>query len=378
MDFDLTKEQQQLGDSIQRFVAREYAFEKRKGILRSEEGMSREVWAHLAEMGLLALQVPEEHGGMGGAPIETMLAMNGVGRGLLLEPYLASAVVATTLLRELGSPAQQGELFPAMAAGERIVVLAHDEPGARYDLTQVSTKATRAGDGYTLSGQKSIVVHAPSADLLLVSARTGSGVSLFLVPRDAKGVSLAAYRTLDGRRAADVTLSEVRAGREALVGAEGAALDVIVSVNDVAIAAACAEAVGALEALLQTTVEYSKSRKQFGVPIGTFQALQHRMVEMLIHVEQARSMSYLAAIRATDPDPAERRRAVSAAKVVIGQACRKVAQEAVQIHGGMGMTDELHVGHYFKRLTAIELSLGDTEHHLESFARETAARKEIA
>ena len=237
MDFDLTKEQQQLGDSIQRFVAREYAFEKRKGILRAEEGMSREVWAHLAEMGLLALQVPEEHGGMGGAPIETMLAMNGVGRGLLLEPYLASAVVATTLLRELGSPAQPEELFPAMAAGERIVVLAHDEPGARYDLTQVSTKATRAGDGYALSGQKSVVVHAPSADLLLVSARTGSGVSLFLVPWDAKGVSLAAYRTLDGRRAADVTLSEVRAGREALVGAEGAALDVIVSVNDVAIAA---------------------------------------------------------------------------------------------------------------------------------------------
>ncbi|TMB26101.1 MAG: acyl-CoA dehydrogenase [Deltaproteobacteria bacterium] len=372
MDFDLTKEQQQLGDSIQRFVAREYAFEKRKGILRSEEGMSREVWAHLAEMGLLALQVPEEHGGMGGAPIETMLAMNGVGRGLLLEPYLASAVVATTLLRELGSPAQQGELFPAMAAGERIVVLAHDEPGARYDLTQVSTKATRAGDGYALSGQKSVVVHAPSADLLLVSARTGSGVSLFLVPWDAKGVSLAAYRTLDGRRAADVTLSEVRAGREALVGAEGAALDVIVSVNDVAIAAACAEAVGALEALLQTTVEYSKSRKQFGVPIGTFQALQHRMVEMLIHVEQAKSMSYLASLRSDEKDLQARARVMSAAKVIVGRACRNVGQEAVQIHGGMGMTEEFHASHYFRRLAALELSFGDTEHHLEKFALNSA------
>jgi len=372
MDFDLTKEQQQLGDSIQRFVAREYAFEKRKGILRSEEGMSREVWAHLAEMGLLALQVPEEHGGMGGAPIETMLAMNGVGRGLLLEPYLASAVVATTLLRELGSPAQQGELFPAMAAGERIVVLAHDEPGARYDLTQVSTKATRAGDGYALSGQKSVVVHAPSADLLLVSARTGSGVSLFLVPWDAKGVSLAAYRTLDGRRAADVTLSEVRVGREVLVGAEGAALDVIVSVNDVAIAAACAEAVGALEALLQTTVEYSKSRKQFGVPIGTFQALQHRMVEMLIHVEQAKSMSYLASLRSDEKDLQARARVMSAAKVIVGRACRNVGQEAVQIHGGMGMTEEFHASHYFRRLAALELSFGDTEHHLEKFALNSA------
>ena len=372
MDFDLTKEQQQLGDSIQRFVAREYAFEKRKGILRSEEGMSREVWTHLAEMGLLALQISEEHGGMGGAPIETMLAMNGIGRGLLLEPYLASAVVATTLLRELGSPAQQGELFPAMAAGERIVVLAHDEPGARYDLTQVSTKATRAGDGYALSGQKSVVVHAPSADLLLVSARTGSGVSLFLVPWDAKGVSLAAYRTLDGRRAADVTLSEVRAGREALVGAEGAALDVIVSVNDVAIAAACAEAVGALEALLQTTVEYSKSRKQFGVPIGTFQALQHRMVEMLIHVEQAKSMSYLASLRSDEKDLQARARVMSAAKVIVGRACRNVGQEAVQIHGGMGMTEEFHASHYFRRLAALELSFGDTEHHLEKFALNSA------
>src|SRR5256885_6345101 len=179
MDFDLTKEQQQLGDSIQRFVGREYAFEKRKGILRSEEGMSREVWAHLAEMGLLALQVPEEHGGMGGAPIETMLAMNGVGRGLLLEPYLASAVVATTLLRELGSPAQQGELFPAMAAGERAADLAHDEPCARYDLTQVSTQARRAGDGFAVSEQEAVLVDAPSTHLVLVTGRTAVGVLPF-------------------------------------------------------------------------------------------------------------------------------------------------------------------------------------------------------
>jgi alkylation response protein AidB-like acyl-CoA dehydrogenase len=373
MDFDLTKEQQQLGDSIQRFVAREYAFEKRKGILRSEEGMSREIWGHLAEMGLLALQIPEEHGGMGGAPIETMLAMNGIGRGLLLEPYLASAIVGTTLLRDLGSPAQQAELFPAMAAGERIVVLAHGEPGARYDLAQVSTKAARAGDGYTLNGRKSVVLHAPSADLLLVSARTERGVSLFLVPRDAKGVSLKAYRTLDGRRAADVTLVEVRAGREALVGAEGSAQDALVAVHDVAIAAVCGEAVGALEALLQATVEYSKSRKQFGVPIGSFQALQHRMVEMFIHVEQAKSMSYLASLRRDEKDPAARARVMSAAKVVIGRACRSVGQEAIQIHGGMGMTEEFHASHYFRRLAAIELSFGDTEHHLEKFASHSEA-----
>ncbi|MFL5360017.1 MAG: acyl-CoA dehydrogenase family protein [Myxococcales bacterium] len=369
MDFDLTKEQQQLGDSIQRFVAREYGFEKRKGILRSEEGMSREVWRHLAEMGLLALQIPEEHGGMGAAAIETMLAMNGVGRGLLLEPYLASAVVATTLLRDLGSPQQQSELFPSLAAGERIAVLAHTEPGTRYDPTQISTRAApRRSDGYDLSGRKSVVVHAPSADLLLVSARTDRGSSLFLVPRDAKGVGLRLYRTLDGRRAADVTLSDVHVATSAMLGADGSAQDALLRVHDVAIAAICAEAVGALEALLQATVEYSKSRRQFGVPIASFQALQHRMVEMLIHVEQAKSMSYLASMRVGERDSAARAKVMSAAKVIVGRACRAVGQEAIQIHGGMGMTEEFHASHYFRRLTAIELSFGDTEHHLERFA----------
>ncbi|MFL5437865.1 MAG: acyl-CoA dehydrogenase family protein [Myxococcales bacterium] len=368
MDFDLTKEQQQLGDSIQRFVAREYGFEKRKAILRSEEGMSREVWGHLAEMGLLALQIPEEHGGMGAAAIETMLAMNGVGRGLLLEPYLASAVVATTLLRDLGSPQQQSELFPSLAAGERIAVLAHTEPGTRYDPTQISTRAARRSDGYDLSGRKSVVVHAPSADLLLVSARTDRGPSVFLVPRDAKGVALRLYRTLDGRRAADVTLSDVHVAPNAMLGADGSAQDALLRVHDVAIAAICAEAVGALEALLQATVEYSKSRRQFGVPIASFQALQHRMVEMLIHVEQAKSMSYLASMRVGERDSAARAKVMSAAKVIVGRACRAVGQEAIQIHGGMGMTEEFHASHYFRRLTAIELSFGDTEHHLERFA----------
>src|SRR5229473_1695889 len=376
MDFDLTKEQQLLSDAVQRFVAKEYSFAAREAILDSKEGWSREVWAKLAELGLLGLQVPEEHGGMDGANVETMLTMNALGRGLLLEPYLPSAILGTALIRDLGSPAQKEELLPAMAAGERIAVPAHGEPGARDDLARIATAAARSGDGFVLNGRKAVVMHAASADALLVSARTSGaphdrrGISLFIVPRGAPGVSLQTYRTLDGQRASDVALRDVRVPAGGLLGSEGGAFE--------AIAAICAEATGALQALLDTTVEYAKARKQFGVPIGKFQALQHRMVEMLIQVEQARSMSYLAAIRATDPDPAERRRAVSAAKVVIGQACRNVGQEAVQIHGGMGMTDELHVGHYFKRLTAIELSLGDTEHHLESFARETAARKETA
>jgi alkylation response protein AidB-like acyl-CoA dehydrogenase len=384
MDFDLTKEQQLLSDAVQRFVGKEYSFAAREAILDSKEGWSREIWAKLAELGLLGLQVPEEHGGMGGAMVETMLTMNALGRGLLLEPYLPSAILATALIRELGSPAQKEELLPALAAGERIAVPAHGEPGARDDLARVATTAARAGDGYALNGRKTVIVHAPAADALLVSARTSGkaddprGISLFIVPRSASGLSLQSYRTLDGQRASDVSLRDVRIPAGGLLGPEGGAFEAISAAWDLGVAAICAEAAGALQALLDSTVEYAKTRKQFGVPIGKFQALQHRMVEMLLHVEQVRSMSYLAAIRAIDGDPAERRRALSAAKVVIGQACRKVAQEAVQIHGGMGMTDELHVGHYFKRLTTIELSLGDTEHHLERFVRETAARKEIA
>jgi alkylation response protein AidB-like acyl-CoA dehydrogenase len=384
MDFDLTKEQQLLSDAVQRFVGKEYSFAAREAILDSKEGWSREIWAKLAELGLLGLQVPEEHGGMGGAMVETMLTMNALGRGLLLEPYLPSAILATALIRELGSPAQKEELLPALAAGERIAVPAHGEPGARDDLARVATTAARAGDGYALNGRKTVIVHAPAADALLLSARTSGkaddprGISLFIVPRSASGLSLQSYRTLDGQRASDVSLRDVRIPAGGLLGPEGGAFEAISAAWDLGVAAICAEAAGALQALLDSTVEYAKTRKQFGVPIGKFQALQHRMVEMLLHVEQVRSMSYLAAIRAIDGDPAERRRALSAAKVVIGQACRKVAQEAVQIHGGMGMTDELHVGHYFKRLTTIELSLGDTEHHLERFVRETAARKEIA
>ena len=384
MDFDLTKEQQLLSDAVQRFVGKEYSSAAREAILDSKDGWSREIWAKLAELGLLGLQVPEEHGGMGGASVETMLTMNALGRGLLLEPYLPSAILATALIRDLGSPAQKEELLPAMAAGERIAVPAHAETGARDDLARVATTAARSGDGFVLNGHKTVVPHGAVADALLVSARTSGGpgdqrgISLFIVPRTAPGVSLQTYRTLDGQRASDVSLRDVRVPAGGLLGPEGGAFEAISAAWDLGVGAICAEAVGALQALLDATVEYAKTRKQFGVPIGKFQALQHRMVEMLIHVEQARSMSYLAAIRATDPDAAERRRAVSAAKVVIGQACRKVAQEAVQIHGGMGMTDELHVGHYFKRLTAIELSLGDTEHHLERFVRQTAARKEIA
>jgi alkylation response protein AidB-like acyl-CoA dehydrogenase len=382
MDFNLTKEQEQLSDTIQRFVAKEYAVERRKAILESKEGFSREVWAKLGELGLLALQVPEEHGGMGAGAVEVLLAMNAIGKGLLLEPFLPSAILGTALVRELGSAEQQRSILPKLAVGELIVVPAHGETGARYDLERVATKAAAFADGFVLEGKKTVVLHAPAADLLIVSARTSgkvddeAGISLFVVPRDAPGLSLRAYPTVDGRRAADVTLHETRVPRSSLLGAEGRAFATLSTVFDLGLAALCAEAVGALQASLDATVEYTKTRKQFGQPIGKFQALQHRMVDMFIHVEQARSMSFLAAMRCTDPDAAVRRGAVSAAKVLVGQACRYVGQQSIQLHGGMGMTDELLISHHFRRLAAIELSLGDTEHHLEQFVRSAAPRSD--
>jgi alkylation response protein AidB-like acyl-CoA dehydrogenase len=378
MDFNLTREQEQLGDTVQRFVAREYGFEARKAIVRSPEGFSRAVWGKLAELGLLALAVPEEHGGIGAGSVETLLTMNALGKGLVVEPYLSSAVLATALVRALGSAAQQGELLPRLAAGELIAVPAHGEEGARYDLQRVATAASRSGEGYVLRGAKAVVLHAPAADVLIVSARTSGaqdaedGISLFLVQRDAPGVALKAYPTLDGQRAADVSLRDVQVPRDALLGPLGKAFPAIAAAWDAGIAALCAEAVGALQAIFDATLEYLKTRKQFGVPIGKFQALQHRIADMLMHVEQARSMSFLAAVRCGDADAGARGRALSAAKVCVGQACRYVGQQAVQLHGGMGMVDELIVSHYFKRLAVIEMSLGDTEHHLERFARSAA------
>jgi alkylation response protein AidB-like acyl-CoA dehydrogenase len=375
MDFNLSEQQQQLSDAMQRFVAKEYGGEKRKAILQSPDGFSREVWSQLGELGFLALQVPEEYGGMGTSAVELLLMMNAIGKGLLLEPYLPSAILGTGLVRELGSAEQKESIFPKLATGEIIVVPAHGEPEARYDLQRVATKAAPAGNDFVLTGRKSVVLHAPAADLLLVSARTSgavdseAGISLFIVPRDAQGVSLRAYPTMDGQRAADVTLDQVRVPRSSRLGPEGGVFATLVAVFDVGVAALCAEAVGALQASLDATIEYTKTRQQFGQPIGKFQVLQHRMAEMFIHVEQARSMSYLAAMSCGDGDAGARRHAVSAAKVLIGQACRYVGQQSIQLHGGMGMTDELLISHHFRRLAAIEMSLGDTEHHLEQFAR---------
>ncbi len=361
MDFSFTEEQQLLEDTVRRFVAKDYAFEQRRAIRDSAEGWSRDAWQALADLGLLALNVPEEHGGLGAGPVDTMLAMNALGPGLLLEPYLASAVVATTLLREC--PRQAG-LLEQMAAGARIVVLAHEEAETRGDTGRVAALCRIEGTDFLLDGRKCVVAHAAAADALIVSARLEDDLALFLVPRDAAGLTLDAYPTLDGTRAAEVRLAGVRLPAAARLDA---GRDALVRALDIGLAALCAEAVGIMKAALDATVDYLRTRRQFGQPIGRFQALQHRAADMLLQYEQAKSMSTLAALRCTSQDAVLRRRALAAAKVVIGRAARFIGQQAVQLHGGMGMSDELVVSHWFKRLTAIELAYGGTDTHLQTF-----------
>ncbi|MDP2132223.1 MAG: acyl-CoA dehydrogenase [Sulfuritalea sp.] len=365
MNFDFDEDQRALADTVQRFVARDYTFEKRRAILESPAGWSREVWQGLADLGVLAITIDEDYGGLGYGPQETGLVMNAFGPGLLLEPYLAAAVVAPALIRRAASADFQEEWLPNIATGETIVVLA-DADARDAPVTEI---------GGNLSGRKAVVAHGGCADLLLVSARCADGVTgLFAVTPGADGVALRDYPTLDGQRAADLTLNNAPATR---LDAGGAA-DAIAEALDIGLAALCAEAVGIMQATVAATTEYLKTRQQFGQPIGRFQALQHRMADMLLHLEQARSMSYLAAMHCTDENPTARRRTLSAAKVTVGQACRFIAQNAVQLHGGMGMTDELIVSHWFKRLTAIEMTFGDTDFHLQRFAANLAREARAA
>jgi len=378
MDFNFSDEQNQFRDALDRYIREAYGFEQRREIVRSEAGWSREVWQQLAEMGALGIALPEAHGGFGGNAFDTLLVMEALGRGLVVEPYLATVVLGAGLVADAASDAQQSDILPAVAGGERLLALAHDEPGSRFALSRVTTTAKKDGKAYVLDGHKAVVLHGDAADQLIVSARTAGGerdeqgISLFLVDAKADGVSRLRYPTQDGLRAADITLSNVRVGAEARIGAEAAALPLIEKAVDRGIAALCAEAVGCMSATIEATVGYLKTRKQFGVPIGSFQALQHRAVDMYLHAEQARSMAYLAAARIDAPRE-ERRRAVSAAKVLVGNSARFVGQQAVQLHGGIGVTDELAVSHYFKRLTMITLALGDCDHHLALFSERLAA-----
>jgi len=373
MNFEFSDEQQQLQDTVSRYLTDQYAFDKFRAINASPSGWDKAAWTGLAELGVLALNVPVAQGGLGFGPLETLSVMGACGRSLLLEPFLSSAVIATALLRAFDDAAA-AELLTRMATGDAIAVLAHFEPGSRFETQWVKTRAQKSGENYLLDGHKAVVLHAGAADTLLISARTSGepsdakGISLFRVPKDARGLSLDQYPTIDGQRAADIYLNGVQVQESSRLGVEGGALPAIDAALDVGLAGLCAEAVGVMQALFDATVAYVQSRQQFGTAIGRFQALQHRIADMLIHLEQARSMSYLAALRCGDENVTERRRALSAAKAVVGQSCRFVAQQAVQLHGGMGMTDELIVSHWFKRLTAAELMFGDSDTHLQRYA----------
>ena len=372
MDFSFTEEQTLLADTLKRFVQKEYTFEKRRSIQASPDGYSRQVWAQLAEMGVLGLPFPEECGGFGGGPVETLIVMQAIGSGLLVEPYLASVVLGGGLVQALGDPGQK-QMLSLLAEGRLMLAFAHGEPRSRYALAQVETRAAREGRGWTLSGRKAVVLHGAQADRMIVSARTGgadndeAGISLFIVDRGAAGMSVRDCRTIDGLRAAEVGLSDVRVDARALLGAEGGAFPAIDRVSDAGAAALCAEAVGVMETLNAQTLDYLKTRQQFGQPIGRFQVLQHRAADMFIQCELSRSMALLAAMKAAGSDAGERRRAVSAAKVQVGRSGRFIGQAAIQLHGGMGVTDEVAASHYAKRLTMIDFWLGDTEHHLERF-----------
>ena len=378
MDFDLTDDQRLLSDSVAKLLAGTYSFEQRKALLKTPGGWSEALWHQFAELGLLGLPIAEEHGGFGGGPVDVMLLMQAFGRHLVLEPYLATVVLGGTALKLAGDAAQQGEILPEIAAGSLKLAFAHSERQSRYDVADVATTARRDAGGWVLEGAKSVVLHGDSADRLIVSARTAGGqdeamgLSLFLVDAEASGLAHRGYALRDGTRAAEVSLSGVRLPAEALLGEVDHALPVIDRVIEAGIAATAAEVIGTCETMQAMTLDYLKTRVQFGKPIGENQALQHRAAEMLIALEQGRSMAMLAAMSVEEPDPAERARAISMAKVGVGQAGRFVSQNAIQLHGGIGMTEEYAVGHFFRRVMVIEHLFGDTATHLDRLADQVA------
>ncbi len=382
MDLSLSDEQRLLGDAAGRFIAGRYAFEARRAIVHSTEGFSRDIWREFADLGWLGLSVPEEFGGLGTGAVEIGLVMEALGRALVVEPYLATAVISSQLIAELGSPGQKSELLPPIVEGKSLLAFAHAEPQARFALEDVATMAVRAGDDWRIEGRKDVVLGAPWADTLLVAARISgsqrdrSGIGVFVVPAKSAGVGATMYQTLDGARASNIVFNDVAVSADALLGGNKDALPAIEKVADNAIAAMASEAVGCMQVLLETTIAYTKQRVQFGKPLADNQVLRHRMAAMAVRIEEARA-SALNAILAVDADPVMRARAASSAKVKVGRAGRFVAEQAVQLHGGMGVTEELNVGAYFKRLMAIDVIFGSPEFHLQRhtrLSRQQAAR----
>jgi len=375
MDFDFSAEQRMLKESVDRLIADRYDFESRKKYLKEEPGFSKGMWAQYAQMGLLGLPFDERYGGSGGGAVETMIVMEAFGRGLILEPYISTVVLGGGLVQLAGNEAQRAAILPKIAEGQLLLAFAYAEPQSRYDLADVACTARRDADGWILDGAKSFVLHGDRADQLIVSARIGGdrrspeGIGLFLVDRNAAGVACRGYQTQDGLRAAEFKLGGVKVSSNDVLGDPSTALPVIQRVADHALAAIAAEAVGAMAAAHEITIDYLKTRKQFGAPIGSFQALQHRAVDVLVHLEQARSMALFATMMRDEPDANERSKAISAATVQIRRSGKFVGQQAVQLHGGIGMTLEYKIGHYFKRFTAMECTFGDTDHHIAALAR---------
>ena len=374
MDIQLTEEQELLRGSLQRLLRDRYDFDARRKIVATDEGWSRKHWSAFAELGLCAAPFQESSGGLGGGPLATMIVMREFGRNLVVEPFLETVVLAGGLIEDVGSQAQHDAFLPQIMAGESIWALAWAEGRSRYDFNNVATTARCQGEVYVLNGTKATVIGAPWADKLIVSARTSgeprdrSGVSLFVVDRQSANLHLQSFKTIDGRRAAEITLLNVQVPASQLLGTEGEGVAALEACRDRAIAALCAEAVGAMSELNSVTLEYAKTRKQFGVALGTFQVLQHRMVDMFIALEEAISLTQHLNLSLATGEPHGSKLA-SGAKSKVGYAARFIAEQAIQLHGGMGMSDELNVGHYFKRIASINVQFGDPTYHLMRYAR---------
>jgi pimeloyl-CoA dehydrogenase small subunit len=367
MDFDLSEEQRLLKESVDGLLTDSYDFDARKKYMAEKGGWSKSLWGKLAELGL---PFSEDDGGFGAGGVETMIVMEALGKALVIEPYLATVILGGGFLRHGGSAEQKAAYIPGIIDGSKTFAFAQLEKNSRYDLSDVSTTAKKKGAGWVIDGEKFVVLNGETADMLVVTARTKGGqrdkdgIGVFLVPGNAKGIAKKGYPTQDGLHAADITLTGVEVGAEAAIGDPDNALPLIERVVDEARTALCAEAVGAMDESLKSTVEYLKTRKQFGVAIGSFQTLQHRAADMFVAVEQARSMSMFATMASDFDNAKERATAVAAAKVQIGKSAKFVGQQSIQLHGGIGMTQEAKIGHYFKRLTMIENTFGDTDYHL--------------
>ena len=372
MDFTFNEEQSLIQDQVDQFVQKEYDWETRQSLSNSELGFGEDNWKKFAELGWLGISVSEDSGGFGGSAIESMLIMEAFGKGLVVEPFLETIIMAGGLINDHGSDHQKSSFLEPAIAGEMHLALAYAEPQSRFNLSDVVTEAKEDGDNFIINGYKSVVMNGPSADQIIVSARTSgtqldeNGISLFIVDANAPGLDKTNYKTVDGRRASDLTFENVSISKECLIGDQDKGFEILDSAIDKAILAISAEAVGAMEVLYKTTVEYTKTREQFGTAIGKFQVLQHRMVDMFMEYEQCKSLLYMATMK-HEEKAEDAKKAISGLKYQVGKAGKFIGQQAVQLHGGMGVTDELNVGHYFKRLTTVGTIFGNTDYHLKKY-----------